>query len=51
MLLNCLAKQIRSLPSTFTASCRLSTVAFENTENSKSHKSIYLDDNIIFKFV
>jgi len=35
MLLNCLAKQIRALPLTFTASCRLSTVALENTESTE----------------
>lgn len=32
MLLNCLAKQIRALPSTFTAACRMSSVAPENAE-------------------
>ncbi|CAH1736968.1 unnamed protein product [Aphis gossypii] len=32
MLLNCLAKQIRALPSTFTAACRMSSVTTENAE-------------------
>lgn len=40
MLLNCLAKQIRALPSTFTVACRMSSVATENAEFSKCNSFI-----------